>query len=763
MPPSPPPELDLPALTLTLCGRVAVSLEGRPLPGAPLGHKSLALLAFLALEPGRHSRDEVMALLWGDYPEEKARASLRQALTHLRDAVGDALSVDRTTVALAETPESDVRRFLDGADRAPQDVVGIDIPAFLAGLQLRNSTGFDDWVNGKRQTLLRRYFGVLAAAIRESMAGNRWRDAVKTAERWVALDSLSADANYALMESQLLAGSRGAALATFADYRSRLAAEANVRPDHRLVELAQRIEDAPEDGDTGDARRATEEWYATSPSFHGSLIGRNTEWERLRSTWQDVARGRSRIALIEGDAGLGKTRLADDFARWATAEGGTVLRGRAFDARGGVPFGAMIEALRLGIDAPGLSGTAPEWLAEVGRLVPELRQRFRGLPEIPPASTADGWRLFEGIAQVLLALSEESPVMLVVDDVQWCDADSCALLHFLIRKLDRAPILWCFTFAAGAVQGDAPTARLVRALRAMPACIAIALRPLTEDDVWQLVRGLGAVSSPDGARRLSSRIHEVTAGYPFYIVELLKTLFAQGWLTVDPETGEWIVRPSDAGDDAALTLAPTVHDAIAERIQCLPSELAEVLITIAISARGCRTSVLSHVHGISRLRAAAIADGLVERHLLVEESGTYRCAHPVIGRVMADALGASRKREVNRALALALQLASSDDGQPVDPGEVARHAEQGGERSMAYRHAMQAAESCERRFAFADALGWMDFAAGLAETPEEGDAVNRATARLLEISDRRDVSPVRAPMDALPRMAASDLDLPIRS
>jgi DNA-binding SARP family transcriptional activator len=729
----------LPVLSLTLCGRAAVHVDGSALSGAALGSKSLALLAFLALEPGDHSRDEIVALLWGDYPEEKARASLRQALTHLRDAVGDAIYSDRSTVRLNAEPDSDVRRFIAWADVSPREAAEVDIPHFLGGLQIKNSSGFDEWADEKRLTLTRRYTKVLASAIKEAIASNRWRDAVRAAERWVAVDARSADATLALMESQFLAGNRAAALQTFGDYRSHLAAldDRPGRPDHRLADLAQRIEEARATDPAGDKRHASDDWYASSPDFYGSLIGRGGEWNRLRSIWQTISRGQSRVVLVEGESGVGKSRLADDFARWATADGGTVLRGRAFDVRVGVPFGAMIEALRSGIDAPGLSGTDPQWLAEIARVVPELRQRFPGLPEVGPASTMESWRLFEGVAQVLLAIAEESPVAVLIDDVQWCDADSCALLHFLVRKLDRAPILWFVTFAPGAVERDAPAARWVRALRGVPNADVITLQPLTEDEVWQLVRGLGRVSSGTDVRRLASRIYEVTAGYPFYVVELLKTLFAQGWLTIDPGTSEWIVRPGDERNEPPLV--PSVHDAIAERIECLPDELKDLLITIAVSTRGCRTDVLSHVHGISRLRAAAIGDALVERHLVVEDNGAYRCAHPVIGRVMVDELGTSRKREVHRGLALAMELVGAGRVDHSDPGEIARHAEQAGERAMAYRFAMQAVESCQRRLAFDDALGWLDFASGLASTLGESDAVNRATAQLLESADRREV------------------------
>jgi predicted ATPase len=422
----------------------------------------------------------------------------------------------------------------------------------------------------------------------------------------------------------------------------------------------------------------------------------------------------------------------------------------------------MIEVLRSGLDAPGLAGTDPQWLAEVARVVPELRGRFRGLGDTTPATTADGWRLFEAIAQLLVALAEESPVAVLIDDLQWCDADSCALLHFLVRKLESAPILWCLTVSPGAVERDAPAARLVRALRSFRYTDAVQLQPLREEEVWQLLRGLGRVSSPTGAQRLAARIHEATTGYPFYVIELLKTLFAQGWLTVDPETGEWIVGASDAGESPTLTLAPSVHDAIAERIACLPDELRGTLITIAVAGRGCRAAVLSHVHGVSRLRAAAAGDALVERHLAVEEDGVYRCAHPVIARVVRDALGQSRRREVHRGLALALDLSVSSLGATVDAGEIARHAGEGGEHAVAFRCAMLAAADAERRLAFEEALAWLDFAAGQATGDAETDAVNQATARLLEGAGWREKPGVEPHGARAGHLAPADFDLPAR-
>ena len=719
-------------LSLTLCGRVLVTGETVLPAAAGLSAKSLALLAYLALEPGPHSREEIAALLWGEYPDDKAKASLRQAVLHLRDALSGSFRITRGSIELIGPVECDVTSFLRLAkesSRGAADRIGGE---FLDGLPLRRCPAFDEWADGIRATLARRLGEVLAAVSREALATRQWQEAVRFSQQWVSVAPISAPANSALIEAHFMTGDRDAALDAFGQYRTALGTEAGAPlPDQSIIDLVERIRGTPP---TSARRQATEEWYAAAPSFQGSLVGREREWEGLARAWAKSAGGRSRVVLVEGDAGVGKTRLATDFLRWVTAEGGTVLRGRAYDVRGGVPFGAMVEAIRSGIDAPGLAGTDPQWLAEVARLVPELRTRFRSLSPAAPTSAADGWRLFEGVAQLIGALAEEAPVAILINDLQWCDADSCTLLHALIRKLGAAPVLWCLTFSPGSAERDAPASRLVRALRAFSQTDALALRPLGEDAVWHLLHGLGQVRESEITRRLAARIHEVTTGYPFYVIELLKTLFAQGVLAVDPETGEWIVRAEDGADMLAFTSAPSVHEAISERIECLPDELASVLISIVLATRGCRADVLSHVHGISRLRAAIAGDALVERHLAVEEDGVYRCAHPVIARVVSDAIGTSRRREVHRGLALALEVVAAAGGSVMDPAAIARHAEQGGERAMAYRYAMQAAAVSEERFAYDEALTWLDFAAGSASGAADADAVNQTTARLLASS-----------------------------
>src|SRR5256885_10962423 len=118
-----------------------------------------------------------------------------------------------------------------------------------------------------------------------------------------------------------------------------------------------------------------------------TLFPYTTLFRALAATWRAVVGGSGRVTLLEGEAGVGKTRLAEEFLRWVRAEGGTVLRGRGYDAATGIPYGPVVEALRGALAAPGLGGAAPQWLTQALRPVPELRQRFPTLPQ--PAPPAD--------------------------------------------------------------------------------------------------------------------------------------------------------------------------------------------------------------------------------------------------------------------------------------------------------------------------------------------------------------------------------------
>lgn len=747
---------------LTLFGPPSVGFtdEGSVVPR--LGAKELALLTFMALEPGSHTREELAGLLWGESSEVEARASLRQALKHLRTTLGETVRCNRALVDLDPSLECDASAFRSAITQNPHFALTTDVPGFLAGFSIRHAPQFDEWAAETRRGLLRQYHHALGTMAREAMGQWRWRDAVDAADRWLASEPLSDEAARLAIEARYLAGDRGGALARFLDFKTTFKRETGCDPSRNLLSLVRRVE---ADASPVTSRPITDEWYARAPSFEASLIGREEEWSALLKSWKAVRKGGGKIVLLQGEPGVGKSRLAEEFTRWVVADGGTVLRGHGYDISGGIPYEPVVEVLRDSLVAPGLAGTAPEWLSEASRLFPEIRSRFPALPE-PAASvdTTEGWRLFEGVAQMVLSLTAERPVVVSIDDLQWCDGDSCNLLRFLIRRSERAPILWLATVSLGELERDAPAARLCRVLRAQEHATIIPLGPLTEEQLWRMIREMGHVSTPTGARRFANRVFGVTAGNPFYVIELLKTMFAQGLLAVDEESGEWTTSTGALSEQGReLPMSQTVHDVIAERIERLPDQLCELLATIAVAGAGCRTEVLSHVHGISRLHAAGVGDALVDRRLVIEEGAVYRCAHPVIAQVVREGLSTSRRREIHRTLALALERVTTQRDAQEAAREIARHADRGGEPALAYRFAILAAQEAIERYAFAEAMSWLDLAATNASGVAEADAVNRLTAHVLEAAGWSEAPPLAKLGSAITReLEREDFDLPVR-
>ena len=641
----------------------------------------------------------------------------------------------------------------------PSCALTTDIPRFLAGFSVRHAPQFDEWLAATRRQLLLLYQNALGTLAREAMGQWRWRAAVEVADRWLRCEPLSDEAARLTIEACYLAGDRGAALARFADYRHVLARETGCEPSRTLMSLMQRVE---ADASPLSTRPITDEWYG-APSFESSLVGREAEWSTLVKGWRRVVRGSGQIVLIEGEPGVGKSRLAEEFLRWVVAQGGGVLRGHGYDGRAGIPYEPVVEVLREALTAPGLGGTAPEWLAEVTRLLPELRQRFPAIPELAISDSAEGWRLFEGVAQLMLALAAERPLVVWLDDLQWCDGDSCNLLRFLLRRSEQAPIYWLGTLSVGELERAAPAARLCRVLRAKAHSSVVALGPLSEEQLWRMIREMGHVSTPMGAQRFANRVFGVTRGNPFYTIELLKTMFAQRLLEADENSSEWTASSGALTEGRDFPVSQTVHDVIAERIERLPEQLSELLITIAIAGAGCRTEVLSHVHGISRLHAAAVADALVDRRLLVEEAGIYRCAHPVIAHVVRDGLTPSRRREIHRTLALSFEQAMLPEQTRDAARELARHADRGGEPALAYRFALVASEGAIERYAFAEALSWLDLAASNARGEKQTHAVNRRTADVLEAAGWSEVPPLAKLGSPITReLEQADFDLTVK-
>ncbi len=255
-----------------------------------------------------------------------------------------------------------------------------------------------------------------------------------------------------------------------------------------------------------------------SPADHAArLIGRMSEWQRLLRAWGAVAKGQAQCVLITGEAGIGKTRLAEAFTAWAEQQGIATAAARCYAAEGALPFAPVVAWLRCERVRKQLGSLGEPWLSEVSRLLPELLTDYPDLPRPGPLSEA--WqrqRLFEALSRAVLA---SQPAMMFIDDLQWADRETVQWLHFMLRYDRRARLLILGTARSEELGDDHPLRELRMALLREACLSEIELDPLNTADTAALAAQVsGRVLAPDQAAHL----YRETEGLPLFVVESMR-------------------------------------------------------------------------------------------------------------------------------------------------------------------------------------------------------------------------------------------------
>src|SRR6266705_289750 len=444
--------------------------------------KELALLIYLAVEGGVHSRKRLSEQFWPEGDAGHGRAALRITLLHLRHMLGegtdvspvphllikhDTLGLDLTsaleldlhilleacTSARASTgttltmPEVARRRLLAQLQRAT------DLPRgeFLEGFSLRDAPAFDDWVRFQREYWHLRINEVFDCLSQIQFEAGELEAAIETVNRWLVLSPLHEDAYRRLMRLHFAAGDRAAALHAYDTCRARLSTGMQTEPTPETVALASRMRAVAPPR----RKEAPTPALALSPAtfLDGPLLGRTTELSTLIKVYHTAQRGQTQVVLLEGEMGIGKTRLATEFLTWAEVEGADVLQGRAFESSGHLPYQSVIEALRPRIERENAPDDllADIWLAELTRLLPELCDRYPDLLAPQGDKSVARNRLFEAVARLGQALAARTPLVLFIDNVQWADAASLDVFHYLARSWSESatPALLLLTLPIG--------------------------------------------------------------------------------------------------------------------------------------------------------------------------------------------------------------------------------------------------------------------------------------------------------------------------
>jgi DNA-binding SARP family transcriptional activator/tetratricopeptide (TPR) repeat protein len=456
--------------------------------------KHFALLIRLAVEGGRKfTRDYLMDLFWADVTAARARHSLAQALTVAKQKVGrEHLVVQRTSIALVPgAVDADVRRL----ESCEAEIRG----PFLDGFELPGAVQFEHWKDEWRARLMPRIRDCL---VKRMDAGRRVGDFATVEQHahvLLELDPLSEDGVRAVMEARAWVGDRGNALKAFGRFEARLAEELGAKPGADLVRIADLLREGrrgvpPGTGagiGAGARAGAGQVSERCERRFEAeTLIGRGREFATLYDSWLEVRRRAPRIVVLVGDPGVGKTTLTNAFVSTCQMEGAAIARAQAYDAERELPFAVLAELIKQLTLQRAIGGTDPEALSELTRVSPEIFSAFPGVPKpVEWAAEVIPLRLADAFLKAVEAGTEESPLVLVVDDIHAADNASAAILHIIARKLPHTRLLLILTARSNELRTLAASSALASD-PGIDAMQTLELEPLSPAAAEQLVVAL---------------------------------------------------------------------------------------------------------------------------------------------------------------------------------------------------------------------------------------------------------------------------------
>ncbi len=618
-------------------GPVEVSVDGAPPATELLWKKNLGLLLYLALAPGQgRSREHLVGLLWGDKPEQAARHSLNEALRVLRRSAGEAhVRSDTTSVALlAGGVELDTGAFAshEAAERWAE-AAALVRGGFLEGLSVPGETGFEDWLAAERAQWDRRAQEVLVRASSEALGVGDAPEATALAERAVRLAPLSGRAAAALMRALAVGGHRGAALERLEAHTAALADQLGTTPDPDVVALGDRIRR----GQLGPAPDTPAASVAATRRL--PLAGRGGVMARLTGAWAGAtAQRRTSVEMILADAGLGKTRLAEEMADRVALEGGVVIRARGMEGDAAAPWSGLIGLGRGGLlEAPGIAAAPAAAHAALAAEIPEWGDRYRGSAGVQAAPMA------RALTELLRAACDERPLLVVADDCQLLDAESIGALAALPRDLPGAPLLLLLTAdpAIPAPPLDGLRAQLGRDVPGGTTTLDV----LDRDGLTAMARAVFPAYDAPALERLTRRLAADSAGVPLLAIEILHAVAAG--LDLTRESGAWPAPYHTLTQTSPGDLPDTVVAAIRVGYRRL-SEPAQAVLAAAAALGGRVTpEQLARAVDLPLPAVHAALDEVEWQRWLSSDARGYAFVAAIVERVIErDMLTPGKRRRI---------------------------------------------------------------------------------------------------------------------
>jgi predicted ATPase/DNA-binding SARP family transcriptional activator len=709
----------IPPLRMSLLGDFLLVLGETPVTTVTLPRVQ-SLLTYLVLHRSApQDRSHLAFLLWPDSTEAQAHTNLRQLLYHLRQSLPYAtqfVHADRQSLQWQPTQDVtftlDVEEFERALATASQAEQARDLPAVRQALELTVHLYrgdlfpgcYDDWIFPERDRLHQSF---LNAANRLMTLLEEERDypaAVTVAQLLLRHDALHEATYRQLMRLHALCGDRASALRVYHTCASRLERELGIMPSEATQQMYEQLVQ----------HDSTPQPVISSPVTPGSasLIGRRIQWRQLQAAWQKAVEGHPHLVLISGEAGIGKTRLCEEMEAWVSRQGMTTASARCYAAEGRLPYAPVTAWLRSeAIQASALT-LDPVFLTEIARLLPELQTQRSDVPR--PRELREAWQrqhFFEALARALLAARQ--PLLLLLDDLHWCDAETLEWLHYLFRSAPYARLLLLGTVRAEEVLPEHALVASLRTWQPDDLVTELTLEPLSSSETTSLAEQVAGHPLDDATIRTLQR---ETEGNPFFVIEMVRAGTLARQRQEQPESAS-ADQPRPLLTQSTPRLPPTVQTVLAARLGQLSQEARDLAGLAAIIGREFSFTVLSRASGKPEEELVRGLDELWQRRIVREQGiDAYDFSHEQLRQQALTSLSALHRRLLHRRVAEAL-TSSIADQQDAASSQIAAHYEQAGLPERAIPYYLRAGEVAGRVYAHDEALLALQRAATLLASP----------------------------------------------
>jgi DNA-binding SARP family transcriptional activator/tetratricopeptide (TPR) repeat protein len=682
------------SLRLRLLGTPRLERDGNAIDIT--SNKAIALLAYLAVTQTPQPRERILSLLWPDSTDEAARKNLRNLLWVLRKAAGDEfINGEGDRLSLSNLVQSDINKLdsLEDHSQDPDSSLYIQpINLFLDGFNLAEAPDFEIWASAQREHFGQAYLHALSASIEKLRAQGLWTQVVILAQRALAYDDLQESMHRILMEAYARLGHRAESQRQYEHARKTLADELGVEPLPETELLHSKIVDGDFDqkltseGAIPIQSRRSHRQAILGDNPRAPFIGRDCECSILTSAYQQAKSGMSRVVLMTGEMGIGKSRLWQEWSATLDPQA-DILETRGLEATQSLPFAPLNELFsNSGYMKRFLSASAtlsPLYLAEVARVIPAVKAVYPDLPQLAPLSyDEERRRLFEAFTQSLMALNAQ-PLILFVDDLHWVDQTTLDWLAYLIHRMREHGLL--FIGAYRQEDANSALARLVAGWGRENMIQRLPLHRLTDDEAAVLVQALGC--DPTIAKRAQTQ----GAGNPYFLIELCRS------------------TPAD--------VPPVLSELIKTRLERLPDSSRQVLQSASVLEPDFDFATLRRTSGRGEEETLDAVDALLSTSVLVEKNGQYAFTHPLIAAVVREGMSSARKVFIHRRAAESLEATYAGNTDQVAT-QLMRHLVESNEHIKAAQYGDRAAQRALALAAPAEAIDLYRQTIKLDPTPE---------------------------------------------